>query len=75
MLSFSKKSIFISAILSCLFATFSAHASVIILGTRLIQIVIVGYIHFIMSVIHVIIGINQAVIININSLIRIVLNS
>lgn len=36
MLSFSKKSIFISAILSCLFATFSAHASVIILGTRLI---------------------------------------
>lgn len=36
MLSFSKKSIFISAILSCLFATFSAQASVIILGTRLI---------------------------------------
>ena len=36
MLSFSKKSIFISAILSCLFATFFAHASVIILGTRLI---------------------------------------
>lgn len=36
MLSFSKKSIFISAILSCLFSTFSAHAGVIILGTRLI---------------------------------------
>lgn len=36
MLFFSKKSIFISAILSCLFATFSAQASVIILGTRLI---------------------------------------